>query len=118
MDEASYKEKLFFRCSYLIRHFYADPVLAESQPDQVNFEKLSREILLANPIVTIYELAWKGLIDTNIGCQQSTVDAGQFKNINMFDDDCQPMDKNDERQKLLTDLQAQVANPQQSPICD
>ena len=36
----------------------------------------------------------------------------------MFDDDCQPMDKNDERQKLLTDLQAQVANPQQSPICD
>jgi len=39
MVEASYKEKLFFRCSYLIRHFYADAELADNPPDVVDISK-------------------------------------------------------------------------------
>ena len=104
MIEASYKEKLFFRCSYLIRHFYTDPELQENTPDTVLFDKLHREILIGNPIVTIYELAWKDQ-EGGLGGLSSNqiIDSSVFKDVNMFEEESN--DKLGERRNLLEELE-------------
>jgi len=109
MVEASFKEKLFFRCSYLIRHFYKDQELSDNPPDAVNFDMLFREILLANPIVTIYELAWKDILDENY-VQGQNIDTVQFKNINMLEEE-KTENIGQDRAQIIKEIenQAQIA---------
>lgn len=107
MVEAYFNNHIFFRCSYLIRHFYPDQELADNPPDNVVFEKLNREILVNNPIVTLYELAWKDVADSNFQ-NASNVDTEHFKNINMLEDDEGNTKEN--REKLLKQLENQTTS--------
>ena len=59
MITASFKNQKFFRCSYLIRHFYQEQELIDNPPDFINYDKLMREIRMEQPIITLYELAWE-----------------------------------------------------------
>jgi histone chaperone ASF1 len=49
---ASYREKEFVRVGYYVNTYYEDPALAEDPPADVQWDKLSRNVLIEKPKVT------------------------------------------------------------------
>ena len=55
-----YRKQEFVRVGYYVNNEYGDPELRENPPDQIDFEKLSRNILASNPRVTRFKIDWGG----------------------------------------------------------
>ena len=53
--------KEFFRCSYFITHNYENPELIENAADKVVWDAIVREIKIAQPVITLKEIAWDEL---------------------------------------------------------
>ena len=80
MIVATYKDQKFFRCSYLIRQYYNDEELQNNPPDDIQMDKLWREVNVDKPIIKLYELVWEGA--TTAGGVK--LDQAQFADIDML----------------------------------
>jgi hypothetical protein len=78
-----YKQKKFFRCSYLIRQFYLDEETNENKPESIQWEKLYREIRTDKPIITTYDVVW----DENNLAGHNNIKKNDFTNVNLFTDE-------------------------------
>ena len=96
MVVASYNGKKFFRCSYLIRQFYEDEELQLNQPENIQFDKLFREIKTDKPIIKLYELVW----DEDNVIMGEKVSGEKFEDLDMFKDN-DAKEEMEERERTL-----------------
>jgi len=54
----SYNNQEFFRVGYYVYNFYEDPELSENPPEQVQIDKITRNILSDKPRITRFDIKW------------------------------------------------------------
>jgi len=54
----SYNSQEFFRVGYYVYNFYEDPEMQESPPEQVQIDKITRNILADKPRITRFDIKW------------------------------------------------------------
>ena len=54
----SYKEQEFFRVGYYVYNTYTDPELIENPPEQLQIDKIARNILADKPRITRFDIKW------------------------------------------------------------
>lgn len=106
MIVATYAGKKFFRCSYLLRQFYIDEQLQAEQPEAFQFDKMSRELKVDNPIIKLYELAWNegSLIGNNSEFNTEIQGHSQIEDVDMLGENG-VTNEQDERDRTLKELQ-------------
>ena len=54
----SYRSQEFFRVGYYVYNFYTDPELADNPPEEVQIDKITRNILADKPRITRFDIKW------------------------------------------------------------
>ena len=54
----SYKEQEFYRIGYYVYNNYNDPELLENSPQEIQIDKIYRNILADKPIQTRFDIKW------------------------------------------------------------
>ena len=54
----AYRKQEFFRVGYYIHNEYADPLLIETPPEQLQIDKVVRRILSDKPRITRMAITW------------------------------------------------------------
>ncbi len=54
----SFDKKEFFRCSYLLGHFYESEQNKENEPENVDWTDIKRKINLEKPIIKMNDIDW------------------------------------------------------------
>ncbi|CAG0884818.1 unnamed protein product [Cyprideis torosa] len=67
-----YKNQEFVRVGYYVNNEYGEPELRENPPEQIKFDKLTRNILASNPRVTRFKIDWGNTAETSETSQTET----------------------------------------------
>jgi len=111
MIMVSYKQRRFFRCSYLIRHFYQDEAMSENPPEHIVWDKLFREIKTDKPIITLYDMVWDENAQGNVG----GIRKEQFIGVDMMATDA-AAEEQKERDQTMLQLQGGKTSPAKNSI--